>query len=194
LISSGFRIFWTNRYFSGTPIRLKPSGELYRNAFDGRIKQLLTHLLLKERKNNPDLFHYGDYIPLQCSGKYKENIMAFIRKRERHWLLVFSPCIPVLCRHGKEADYLSASSDWKDTWLTCPREHPGNGKNIFTGEIQRQQPSLEVGELIRELPVASFNRQNGAFGKASRASCFMFLPCPGKFGTGDFGPAGLPVY
>jgi malto-oligosyltrehalose synthase/4-alpha-glucanotransferase len=164
----------------------KATGELYRNAFDGRIKQLLTHLLLKERKNNPDLFHYGDYIPLQCSGKYKTNVLAFIRKLNDTWLLCILPLHAGALSSGKEAGY-PASADWKDTLVTLPPGAPRDWKNIFTGENSNASKSLEVGPLFRELPVAVLTGQTDPSERRSGVLLHV-SSLPGQFGTGDFGP------
>jgi malto-oligosyltrehalose synthase/4-alpha-glucanotransferase len=163
----------------------KTTGDLYRNAFDGRIKQLLTHLLLKERRNIPDLFQYGDYVPLECSGKYRANIVAFIRKLNDTWLLCVLPLHTGKISYRKEAGYL-ASADWKDTVVNLPPGAPREWKNIFTDVNSNGSRLLEVGPLLRELPVAVLRGETEPSDRRSGILLHV-SSLPGEFGTGDFG-------
>ncbi len=159
--------------------------ELYGSAFDGRIKQLLTYLLLEERKNNPSLFHFGDYIPVETSGRYKENIMAFLRKSGNSWLLCVLPLHTGGLVSRREGDYLSAVK-WKDTMVNLPDGTPREWENLLTGESHAGRPSPEVGELLGELPVAILR---GKTEPSKRQSGILLhvSSLPGKFGIGDFG-------
>src|SRR5216117_841971 len=47
-------------------------GELMQTWPDGRIKLFLTQLLLRFRRQYPDLFHRGEYLPLCASGTFAE--------------------------------------------------------------------------------------------------------------------------
>ena len=62
--------------------------ELYKARNNGWIKLWLLHLMLAERRNNPDLFTKGEYIPLKTRGKYKDYVLAFARNYKKNWYIV----------------------------------------------------------------------------------------------------------
>jgi maltooligosyltrehalose synthase len=65
--------------------------EMTGNLQAGDVKLWFIHVLLQERKADPELFSYGEYIPAQISGSARENFMAFFRRHGSRWLLVVVP-------------------------------------------------------------------------------------------------------
>ena len=158
--------------------------DLYHNSFDGRIKQFITHVLLYERKNNPPLFHYGDYIALEFTGKYKNNVFGFIRKLGNNWLMCILPLHSGGMAAGSEGEYLS-SIKWKDTSVYVPEGAPPDWKSLLTGVTQQNQVALNVGSLLGDLPVALF-KGNTELSSRQSGVLLHISSLPGKYGTGDF--------
>lgn len=159
--------------------------DLYSESFDGRIKQLITHLLLRERKNNPDIFRYGDYIPVEPGGKYKDKVFGFIRKHRQQWIMCILPLNSGNMNSTKNGEYFS-SVKWKDTFIKTPVGVPEEWKNLLTGKNLSSSEELEVSDLFGGLPVAVLKGKK----KTSDRKCGLLLhisSLPGKYGIGDFG-------
>lgn len=100
------------------------AGDLWQQAEDGKIKQWMNWVTLKERVNDEDLFLKGDYTPLVAEGKYRKHVMAFYRHFEEAHLIVVLP----LNTASMPADLL-----WEDTWIEVPAAAPGDWENRLTG-------------------------------------------------------------
>ena len=159
--------------------------DLYKNPFDGRIKQLVTHLLLQERKTNPSLFRYGDYVPLEFSGRLKSNVFGFIRRHNDSWLMCVFPLHTGGLPSQRDGEYLS-SLKWKDTVAITPAGGPENWKNILTKESLSNHEELEIGSLLGDLPVAIYKGETAP--PERRSGILLHISSlPGKYGIGDFG-------
>src|SRR5438874_900576 len=66
-------------------------GELMQTWPDGRIKLFLTQRLLRFRRQYPDLFHRGEYLPLCASGTFAECCFSFARHLGDKWIVVIAP-------------------------------------------------------------------------------------------------------
>ena len=56
--------------------------ELMRDRRDGRIELFVISRALGIRRNYPELFARGDYVPAQVRGARKRNVIAFGRRLE----------------------------------------------------------------------------------------------------------------
>jgi (1->4)-alpha-D-glucan 1-alpha-D-glucosylmutase len=77
------------------PIFTAPAGErrralaeLLENWTDGRAKLFLTACGLRRRREDPELFLEGAYVPLASEGKHAEKVVAFARTRGDRAFLV----------------------------------------------------------------------------------------------------------
>ena len=61
---------------------------------DGRLKQALIAELLALRRRVPELFAEGSYEPVAVDGAGADSMIAFVRRRGEHWLLVAAPRLP----------------------------------------------------------------------------------------------------
>ena len=112
---------------------------------------------LNARKENPDLFLDGEYLPLEVQGQHKDRVVAFARKNGNDWLVSISArCVasvqaPVIGR-GKRRDF------WNRTELILPNGAPAGWVNALAGSaagiVKRDRP-LEPWSGIRKFP-ASF--------------------------------------
>lgn len=136
--------------------------ELVSAKEDGRIKLYLTWRGLHCRRDQPELFREGAYLPLAVRGQKAEHVFAFARNDRRDagpTAVVVVPRLLVrLIPDGEQAPLGAAV--WQDARLVLPpigadlRWH-----NIFTGErltpIEEQgQSALPAAEVFAHFPVA----------------------------------------
>lgn len=122
-------------------------GALAQNWPDGRIKLAWTRHLLKLRNELPDVFTNGSYEPIEVSGRHRDHIIAFARKRGRQAVIVvvvraFAPFADQ-SRAWPRADAIDATLDLKGyTW---------DGRDGPT--------DVAVSSLLSDLPVAVLKAQ-----------------------------------
>ena len=104
--------------------------KLWEERLNGKIKLAVTAFLLEERKRYPHVFQYGKYIPLSVTGKYKDQVLAFLRQHEQINYLVVLPVH--LAAVLPDAEKLS-SFDWKDTSIDLPSGLPREWEHLFSG-------------------------------------------------------------
>jgi (1->4)-alpha-D-glucan 1-alpha-D-glucosylmutase len=124
---------------------------------DGCIKLYIIYQTLNFRKSFLDLFLLGDYLPLAAAGDHSENILAFARKQENHWVLavaarfftqIANPGQPPI---GREV--------WGENVLKIPQEAPVAWVDILTGKNHNADKSklslsLPLQKIFQHLPVA----------------------------------------
>jgi (1->4)-alpha-D-glucan 1-alpha-D-glucosylmutase len=120
---------------------------------DGRIKLYLTYRVLRARREDPELFREGDYVPIYAGGKSRERVVAFLRRHGESCVLAAAP---------RFFTGLSAAGDWPvgEAWgndrLVLPGGAPAEWRSIFTGEriSAGRSRQLYLRELFETLPVA----------------------------------------
>lgn len=123
----------------------------YRN---GVIKQQVIHRLLRVRRRRPELFARAGYEPLDVMGWRREHVVAFMRRFERHCLLV---AVPRLCAAGVTEDRPIASKDfWGDTAIACANDDGAcTFTDLFTHRThQGGAQGLPARTLFSDWPVA----------------------------------------
>jgi (1->4)-alpha-D-glucan 1-alpha-D-glucosylmutase len=109
------------------------------DLFDPRHKLLVTHRLLALRRELPDLFHRGSYIPLAARGPAADHIIAFARTHGDQRLIVVAPRL--------------AAETLEGTSLELPPDLAGfTWESRLTNEIPTQ--TLELASLLSTIPVA----------------------------------------
>ena len=131
--------------------------DLLARRTDGRIKLFTIYKALNFRRTQKDLFHSGDYLPLQASGKVKENVCAFLRRKEAGWVLTAAPRL-VTRLTGTGAAPLGERA-WGKSVLALPEDAPDRWRNIFTEEELETshtdgKKQLRVAEVFKSFPVA----------------------------------------
>lgn len=125
---------------------------LWEERYKGKIKLWLTVKLLKYRKTNPELFILGEYIPLNVNGKYKKNILAFVRQYEKRWLIVALPLFMTKLCNTDRSKILSL--DWATTKIVLPGQAPRKWKSILkTGSILETNRTIGLKNIDFNLPV-----------------------------------------
>jgi len=117
---------------------------------DGRIKMFLTQRVLRFRRDHPDLFERGEYLPIQASGTFAECCVSFARRFETKWIVVIAP------RLSSRIGFPPIGELWKDTAIelveTLSLE---NAHDLLTCHpVSQQQRQLRLAQLFSVLPFA----------------------------------------
>ena len=129
---------------------------LLENWQDGKIKLHLIRKALRFRRDHADLFHEGEFIPLQVTGCHARNVVAFLRRTSGAAALVVCP------RWLAEvAEDELKRLDWCDTRLTLPADSADTWKNVLSQSqvkvaVQDGARTLMMADLLRDFPVALF--------------------------------------
>ncbi len=130
--------------------------ELLQSYADGRIKLWTTFRALRLRREHPELFRRGQYVPLEVSGSKKIHLFAFARIHEAadELAVVAVPRLSHTLMNGALAAPLGEA--WEDTELQLPRSAPVHFVDAFTGKILQAdtQRALSGRELFASFPVA----------------------------------------
>ncbi|MEX2583530.1 MAG: malto-oligosyltrehalose synthase [Gemmatimonadota bacterium] len=130
---------------------------------DGRIKLLVTHLALKLRQRNSELFDEGEYVPLEVEGERADHLFVFARRHRSGDAIVAVPRLPATFRRVAGAEPTDPSG-WGETRVVGPAELLGGAyRNVFTGRTPRpwsgsERASLSVSDLLDGFPVALVER------------------------------------
>ncbi|MBW4631138.1 MAG: malto-oligosyltrehalose synthase [Iphinoe sp. HA4291-MV1] len=137
---------------------LKLIDELLANKEDARIKLFLIVQALKARTEYLQVFQQGNYLPLEVSGKFKENIIAFARNDGNKTIVTIAPrFFTSLIQPGK---YPLGQPIWHDTSLKLPTEAPSIWKDAITEQSVQANGTLLISEALKYFPVALLVSQN----------------------------------
>jgi (1->4)-alpha-D-glucan 1-alpha-D-glucosylmutase len=123
---------------------------------DGKIKSYLIWRTLSFRKERPELFAEGDYLPLEAQGNGEKRVVAFMRRQGDQGAIVIAPRLV-----ASHIDALPLASGWEDTRIILPEGIDGTWESIFdkaryqveTGGPDGE-PGLPVAEVLGRFPVA----------------------------------------
>ncbi|SMF04108.1 (1-_4)-alpha-D-glucan 1-alpha-D-glucosylmutase [Xaviernesmea oryzae] len=119
----------------------------------GRLKQQVIAALLHLRQEAPTLFRKGEYLPLEATGKRKDNIVAFARAEADDALIVIAPRLVLEAFH---AGLFPAGTEWwGETEITLPPKLANRRyRDIRAGETVDPQERIAVAPLFGEYPFA----------------------------------------
>jgi (1->4)-alpha-D-glucan 1-alpha-D-glucosylmutase len=141
-----------------TSLESAPFEELLANWDDGCLKQFLIARLLAVRRQMPQLFADGGYLPLETSGRLAAHFVGFAR------VLANFAAIAVFCRfpakllsgHGAGALYIA---NYEDTRIHIPPELQGSFSDVLAlDRIVAIGAAAPIGHLLNRLPVAFLAR------------------------------------
>jgi len=139
--------------------RAKTIGRLLETPEDGRIKLFLIWRTLCLRRQQPDLFDKGEYLPLAVEGAKADHVIAFVRKAESGNVMVVVPRLVA----GLSNDINlppTGPQIWEDTQVLIPScDCSKKYQNAFTGQVLDHQTSdghtkIAVSKILAEFPVA----------------------------------------
>ncbi len=126
--------------------------ELLSTKEDGRIKLFLIAKVLEARKQNLEVFQQGNYLPLEVTGKFKENVVAFARQfGDRVAIAVAPRFLTGLIEPG---EYPLKEAVWADTRINLPQEMPSAWKDAITAQTMNSDRTVLVGDILKDFPVA----------------------------------------
>jgi (1->4)-alpha-D-glucan 1-alpha-D-glucosylmutase len=116
---------------------------------------------LSLRRDLPDVFNFGEYVPLAATGPAAEHVISFARRWEQDWVIVVVPrhFYRLTCGRASQTPPSFLQADWGDTQLFLPEEAPATWHSLLSNEIVRTNgrgPSrvVAVAELLRPIPIA----------------------------------------
>ncbi len=122
---------------------------------DGRIKQHVIWRVLTLRRQVPELFAAGDYTPLCIEGDGARSAVAFVRRIERHWMLVIAPRL-MLGNLSPDGGLGLSSNAWKGLAMELGAAPPSLPLYDWLGggivELQHRRITLDL--LCGTLPLA----------------------------------------
>jgi (1->4)-alpha-D-glucan 1-alpha-D-glucosylmutase len=126
---------------------------------DGRIKLYLTWKVLTLRKEHPELFEKGDYVPLTVTGARAEHVCAFARRYQDLETIIIAPRLFVRLLGDTETHPVGASV-WGDTVIELADAGERAYVNFFTGEDinpenEADKTLLPLSKVLAHFPVAS---------------------------------------
>ncbi|MFT2011444.1 malto-oligosyltrehalose synthase [Pontibacter sp. 13R65] len=125
--------------------------DLLANPADARVKLYLLYKALNVRNELHELFSFGDYQPVNVTGKHKTHILAFTRKYEGQWCLVVVPRLLVPVVSEQE---LPLGQVWEDTTIVLPPDAPLSWNQVFGQQQLSLQQEIPVADLLNKFPVA----------------------------------------
>jgi (1->4)-alpha-D-glucan 1-alpha-D-glucosylmutase len=125
-------------------------GELMHTWPDGRIKMFLTQRVLRFRREHPDLFQRGEYVPLRASGTFAECCVSFARRLANKWIVVTAP------RLCSRVGLPPLGEKWKDTTIELPETFSlAQAHDLFTCRPARlHNREVKLADMLSILPFA----------------------------------------
>ena len=118
----------------------------------GKIKMYSMYTTLKERRNEPEIFLEGDYVPLKISGTNSNEVIGYARKKEHNWIIIIAPTLVTRLFNSKNLSL--KSEDSVDLTLELPADAPKKWVNALTGETINSDGKLEISKILSQFPVA----------------------------------------
>jgi (1->4)-alpha-D-glucan 1-alpha-D-glucosylmutase len=125
--------------------------DLFSRFEDGAVKLFLIYKVLQARKAHRELFSRGSYMPLETTGRRRNNLVAFARKRGRRRAVAAAPrfCTE-LCEPG---DLPVGENVWEDTGVKLPKG-AGVWENVITGRHMEASERVPAARLFDSFPGA----------------------------------------
>ena len=125
--------------------------ELLTTKEDGKIKLFLTHQALKARTQYLEVFQQGEYKPLEVSGKYEENIVAFARSFENTTAIAIAPRFLTSLIQPGEYPF---GEVWQDTCIHLPAGTASKWEDTITNQTMQTDGKLYIRDTLKEFPVS----------------------------------------
>ena len=123
---------------------------------NGMVKMHVLNRALNARKESPDLFLDGEYLPLEVRGQHKDRVVAFGRKNGNDWLVSIS----VRCIASVQAPVIGPEKRrdfWNQTELILANGAPARWINTLAGSaagIASATGRLNLGAAFESFPLA----------------------------------------
>jgi len=154
---------------------------LWNDRYSGNIKTWLTGILFKCRRDHPELFSDGSYIPLRVKGKYKKNVIAFARRHVNEWLIVVAPL------HLGTLGENPLPMDWENTKIVLPENAPLVWLDILSGAKMHIPDELMITGIFQVMPFGLLHASRPQ-SKRGAGMIMHITSLPSSYGVGDMGP------
>jgi (1->4)-alpha-D-glucan 1-alpha-D-glucosylmutase len=141
--------------------------DLRENWHDGRLKLYLIQKAVCWRREHAQLFHNGEFLPLQTTGQFSGNVISFLRRDKDKQVLVAVPrwTSQLLCSKSSDEQVRGFEFNWKDTKVMLPAASAAKWKDILNETTIDPQSHgdgkfLTANSLFRNFPVAFFHSDN----------------------------------
>jgi (1->4)-alpha-D-glucan 1-alpha-D-glucosylmutase len=129
----------------------------YKNNY---AKLFLTYKILQYRNQNKEFFKKSEYLPLEITGKYSENIIAFARKNKENTCITIVPRL-IYDKVSTENPIPFGSRVWGDTAIILKDELFNNEwVDIFSNQNYKISDAIKVSELFQSFPVSFLIKQS----------------------------------
>ena len=125
---------------------------LLRGWVDGRVKLYVTRELLRLRRDEPDLFSRGRYVPLGTAGPLGDRVVAFARRRGAEWVVA---AVAVRTLGVAGPGRFAVGRAWRGTTIGLPAGAPPGFTDVLTGSVVPSPGgTLPVDAVFATLPVS----------------------------------------
>jgi len=134
--------------------------EFLNNPEDGKIKLFLIYQLLKLRNREQELFLQGSFSPLPVYGKYKNNIISYLRAYNNK---IFITVVPRFCTELVEINQFPLGAEvWENTFIKIPKNIGYTGWDLINEQSVRLIELTPVGNILKYFPTAVIlaNKEN----------------------------------
>jgi (1->4)-alpha-D-glucan 1-alpha-D-glucosylmutase len=122
----------------------------------GTVKQRLIATILAHRRQMPQLYGAGDYVPIAVSGTHAAHVIAFERRFEGTRIV----CVASRWAQsflGADGDIpLIAAERWKDTTLSVDA---GAFTDALSGEVVSIENGCRLSDVLGHFPIALLSAQ-----------------------------------
>jgi (1->4)-alpha-D-glucan 1-alpha-D-glucosylmutase len=146
--------------------------DLLKHWRDGRIKLFITAMGLQLRRELPDVFVGGDYLPLVVQSSVAGEAVAFARISGDDAVLVIAPRLCSTLATADQPGPLGGEA-WKTSRVLLPETLRNRTfRNVFTGAevtptVTADEGWIFLGQALEKLPIAMLKA----------ISCSAALPC-----------------
>ena len=159
--------------------------QLWEERYNGRIKLWLTRNLFRLRRQLPQLFTAGEYVPLKIEGTYSEHIIAFARIYRRSIIVIAVPLhTAIIC---KEQAVDVPGIDWKDTTIEMPDRGSEEWELLLSATTIKVKKQFRASTIFNGLPFAIIKGYEPA-NERGAGLLLHISSLPSPFGIGDMGP------
>jgi len=118
---------------------------------EGFEKLYVLQKSLQFRRKYPELFWFGDYIPLPVDGG-DDTALAYARNWNKQWVIAVVPMN--ISNKMDPNDRIPKREAWGTISLALPSNAPGKWVNLFTGQHFSTHGELKLSKIFSEFPVA----------------------------------------
>jgi (1->4)-alpha-D-glucan 1-alpha-D-glucosylmutase len=133
---------------------------------DPDVKLWVIARALSARRDAPDVFSYGEYLPVAAAGPAAEHVVSFAKRLDEQCVVVVVPRHVQRLHNGqRQADHGTPRAGWHGTQLILPEADARVWRCEISGRTFESLQSgehavLDVGELFGVLPVALLTLQS----------------------------------